>query len=158
MEIKFIDSNNGYRLRFVDNVPPDIDLNNIVQTSNGFWAKLEGEHYELGSKVYYSKNKRDWVPAYAQKKNVSPNMKSPEKVQEGKIIYRTDGRRANGWGYKSIGRNILTWYTGNKVKKVREDLQIDHIDGDFTNDHLHNLERVSPSENIKRRNALMNGE
>ena len=156
--VKFIDSQNGYRLRFIDkpvkNFPSDIDLDNIVQSSNGYWARVKGEYQELGSKVYFSKNRKEWIPAYAQRKNKTPNMSNPEKLQEGKVIYKTDPRHSRGWGVNTIGKNIITWYTGNGVKKVRPDLQIDHIDGDFTNDNLDNLERVTPSENLKRRESL----
>jgi hypothetical protein len=147
---KFIDSKNGYRIRFIDKekreLPSDIDLSCVVKSNNGYWAKRIGEREELGSKVYYSPDKKNWYPAYKDKKT-SHSTQIGAKTQVGKIIYRA---RVNG-KVLSIGKNILTWYTANNISRVNYNKEIDHVNGDYTDDRLSNLERVTPSENIKRR-------
>ena len=146
----FIDSKNGYRIVFKDAVkelPEDIDLSCIVKSNNGYWTRKIGEREELGTQVYYSKDKKNWIKAYRDKKNFSANL-SGGKTQVGKYIYRA---KANGTTVATIGRNVLTWYTANNISRVNYNKEIDHVSGDYTDDRLSNLERVTPSENIKRR-------
>ena len=154
--IKHIDSKNGYRLNFVDTkqtieTPKDIDLSSIVKSTNGYWARKIGEHEELGTQVYYSKDKKNWIKAYRDRKN-GHSTQVGGKTQVGKYIYRA---KANGTTVATIGRNVLTWYTANNISKVNYSKEIDHVNGDYTDDRLSNLERVTPSENIKRRNQLI---
>lgn len=150
----YIDSLNGYRLRFTDKkptrpMPKDIDLSCIVKSRNGYWTRRIGEREELGTKVYYSPDRKNWYPAYRDKKTGYSSLNN-NKTQVGKFIYRAklEGSRP------SIGRNVLTWYTANNINRVNYNKEIDHVDGDFTNDRLSNLERVTPQENIRRRLEL----
>ena len=126
------------------------DLNNIVKTNNGFWARRLGEHYNLGTVAYYSPDGEHWVRAYRTTKNGNNVLGS--RTQAGKFIYRAyyESKRV------SIGRNVLTWYTANGEKEVIKGWEIDHVNGDYTNDDLDNLEKVSHSENIKRMKANLN--
>lgn len=155
-KIKFIDSKNGYRLNFIEDskqtteLPKDIDLSIIVKSNNGYWARKKGDHEELGTKVYYSKDKKNWIPAYRDKKNGHKTLTNG-RTQVGKQFYRA---KQNGTTVATIGRNVLTWYTGNNISRVNYSKEIDHVNGDYTDDRLSNLERVTPSENIKRRNEL----
>lgn len=152
----YIDSRNGYRLRFIDKrdpkeLPEDIDLNSIVKSKNGYWARKIGENQELGTQVYYSRDRKHWIKGYRDRKSVNP--KDPGgRTQVGKYIYRA---KENGTTVATIGRNVLTWYTANGIRSVNYNKEIDHINGDFTNDRADNLERVTPSQNIKRRNKAM---
>lgn len=155
MELKDINTINGYRIRFIDRTYPtadleEIDLDNIVKTGNGFWARKLGEHYNLGTIAYYSPDGKNWVRAYIDRK--SANSFSETRTQKGKFIYRAcyEGKKV------SIGKNVLTWYAANGEKEVIKGWEIDHINGDYTNDTLANLEKVSHSENIKRMRANLN--
>ena len=50
----------------------------------------------------------------------------------------------------SISRNVLTWYANNRIHNSLDDFEIDHVNGDFTDDRLSNLEQVDHKENIRR--------
>lgn len=151
-----IESANGYRLRFVDkkdkpDIPEDLDLSTIIKSKNGYWARKIGEHEELGTQVYYSKDRKRWIKGYRDRKS-SYKGEGNNRTQVGKYIYRAKDK---GTTVATIGRNVITWYTANNISRVNYSREIDHLDGDYTNDRLSNLERVTPGENIKRRNQQM---
>lgn len=127
-------------------ITSEIDLNNIVQTDNGYWARKKGES-NLLTVAYYSPDKKEWYKASPNVVRESVNTKKG-KLQVGKINFYN--RKYN----KRIGRNVLTWYTANGGGRTQKGYHIDHINGDYTDDRLSNLEKVTEQENARRREVL----
>ena len=125
-----------------------VDTENYVVGKNNIWfAKPKGEK-ENFRKAYISADQgKSWYPAYVQVKNEAPS----GRTQVGKINFQG---KINGQSYY-IGRNVLTWYANNNIHEVDYSQEIDHINGDFTDDRLENLRRITPQENIKHRNELL---
>jgi hypothetical protein len=102
----------------------------------------------LLTKAFCSEDEgQTWHKCYLEKKTKAPS----GRTQVNKAFFRSP--RLNK-GRVSIGRNVLTWYANNGIHEVDYNYEIDHIDGDHTNDKLSNLERVTPSENKRRRNMV----
>lgn len=125
-----------------------VDTENYVVGKNNIWfAKPKGGK-ENFRKAYVSADQgKSWYPAYVQVKNEAPS----GRTQVGKINFQG---KINGQSYY-IGRNVLTWYANNNIHEVDYSQEIDHINGDFTDDSLKNLRRITPQENIKHRNELL---
>lgn len=99
------------------------------------------------TKAYCSEDEgKTWHVCYLEKKSDAPS----GRTQTGKAFFRTPKLSK---GRVSIGRNVLTWYANKGPHEVDYSLEIDHVNGNFTDDHLSNLEPVTPSENKKRRKA-----
>lgn len=131
----------------------DIDTSNYVVGNNGVWFAKPKSQRDMFDIAYASNDKgKTWHTCNKEKKSASSTRGS--QTQAGKIFFRTSssfpGPRT------SIGRNVLTWCSNNNEHHLPYGYEIDHVDGNYLNDRLSNLEKVTHSENIKRRNAMMN--
>lgn len=122
-----------------------IDIDNYVIGQRGYWfAKPKGE-IELFNKAFVSPDQgKHWYPMHLETKTGAPS----GRTQTGKFIFRGKPKGEN----VSIGRNVLTWYANHNEHQVDYNYEIDHINGQYTDDRLENLEKVTKEENAKRRN------
>ena len=153
---------NGYKIKFIDKdcsrfedepilMPKEkifmIDVDNYVIGQKGVWFAKPRGVVDMFEVAYASCDEgRTWYRCY--KKAKSPHHTAGSRTQAGKILFRTSPRFP--LGEVSMGRDVLTWYSNNKVHNSLDGLEIDHKDGDYTNDKLTNLEQVHPRENLRR--------
>lgn len=131
--------------------PDKIDTENYVENSTGTmrFARAKGEEEYL-TKAYCSNDEgKTWHTCYLQERNTSPNVKSS--IQVGKMLFAsssTTGAR------NYIGRNVLTYCAANGIHKLESGKEIDHINGDYSDDRLSNLRMLSHEDNVKAYNLL----
>jgi len=127
--------------------PEEVDSANYVVGNNGVWfARAKGEK-SLLTKAYCSNDKgKTWHTCNLEVK--TENKAHPGQTQAGKYFFRTassfDGPRT------AIGRNVLTWYAAHGEHNYKEGYQIDHIDNNYRNDELSNLQRITREENLRK--------
>ena len=120
-----------------------VDAKNYVVNHAGVWfAKPLGQRDNFTEAFYSTDEGKTWHKATMEKKSSNG---SNGRTQSGKIFFRSSNPRT------SIGRNVLTWYSNNNKHDVDYSLEIDHIDEDYTNDRLDNLQRITPAENKAKR-------
>lgn len=125
-----------------------IDVENYVVGKNGTWFAKPKNEKENFKRAYISIDQGDhWFPAYATAKREAPS----GRTQVGKVNM---AGVIKGKGYY-MGRNVLTWYANQGIHEVDYSKEIDHKNGDFTDDRFENLRRVTPEENIRFRNEQM---
>lgn len=131
-----------------------IDVDNYVIGTRGIWyARLKGEKEFLTRAFCSADQGATWHECYIEVKSSNPKERHA-RTQAGKAIVRTP--RAVGFNgpRTSIGMNVLTWYAAHAPRQaVDYTLHIDHKDDDYTNDQLSNLDRITPEENYKKRDA-----
>lgn len=131
--------------------PSVVDTDNYVENVNGVWfARAKGESSLLSKAYCSSDNGKTWHTCTLETKSSN----NDNRTQTGKYIFRTSQAKDYLGPRSSIGRNVLTWCSANKEHKLPNGYEIDHIDGDYTNDKLSNLQKVTHSENIKRMQAM----
>lgn len=122
-----------------------IDISNAVSSNGYLWAKDKSES-ELLTKAYWSAdNGKTWNSCGLYPKQPDRSSRG-NRTQAGKWMFAATNAKGQR---KTIGRNILTWYVNNGGGSVDPSLEIDHINGDYTDDKLSNLRRVTHSENVK---------
>ena len=154
-KIKFVDKNN---LDFEDRCPvlieeqgvSNIDTDNYVIGQKNIWfAKPIGE-VDMFDIAYAScDGGQTWYRCSRETKSFCHT--AGTRTQAGKVFFRTP--KSFPLGRVAMSRNVLTWYANNGEHNSLDAYEIDHVDGDFTNDRLSNLEKVDHSENIRRMRA-----
>lgn len=150
---------NGYKIKFIDKDFEDrptlvtleelhtIDTNNYVIGQKNIWFAKPREEVDMFNVAYAScDGGRTWYRCTREVKSICHTAGS--RTQAGKVFFRTP--KIFPLGRVAISRNVLTWYANNKIHNSLDEYEIDHVDGDFTNDRIDNLERVDHSENIRR--------
>lgn len=131
--------------------PDKIDTENYVENSTGTmrFARAKGEEEYL-TKAYCSNDEgKTWHTCYLQERNTSPNVKSS--IQVGKMLFASSSTT----GAKNyIGRNVLTYCAANGIHKLESGKEIDHINGDYSDDRLSNLRMLSHEDNVKAYNLM----
>lgn len=125
----------------------NVDIEHVVYGDNGIWWAKDKAESELLTKAYWSDNKGEtWNTCGLYQKG--PNKKDPnDRTQVGKWYFR--GTSAKGV-QRSIGRNVLTWYTNKGIHEIDRNQEIDHINNDYIDDRFGNLQQMTHSENVKK--------
>lgn len=156
----FIPNPNNYNI--VDHIDRDKKNDNA---SNLRWTDNKGNNMNVDKRKPKQKNKKyvgdftdsDWKKVYGHEDtHVVDSNGTVINLKTMNILIPQDRH-----GYKRVNINntykslhIIVWETFNN-QKVPGGMQIDHIDGDKSNNKLSNLKLVNSSENMK--NAYKNG-
>lgn len=132
--------------------PSEVDAQNYVVGKGGVWfAKAKNESSFLNKAFCSADNGDTWHTCGLERKSENPGDPS-KRTQVGKYMFYTSSTLPTS--KIRMGRNVLTWYANAGIHRIDESKQIDHINGDYTDDRLSNLERVSAAENIRRMQAM----
>lgn len=137
-------NDNANNLRWVDSKTNALNCERSKARHN---QKYEGNFSEEG-----------WIPAFGYEETHMINYNTIEvvnrKTKNILIPQERNGYQRINMGTKRVSLHVLLWESYNK-RKVPDDMEIDHIDGNKKNNNISNLKLATRSENMK--NAYRNG-